>query len=514
MSADVAVIATPAPGDAGAPLAGRVGRAVAWSALSTWVLRLGQFLMGIVIARLVAPHEFGVFVVALTVYTIVINVSEVGVSAALVREVHRSREIAPTVATIALTTSALLTTLMVVVASPVSTALGSSAATSSVQVLSLTVLLAGAGAVPSALMTRDFRQKRMFAINAAFFVSSNALLVVLAMGGGGALALAWSRVAGQVVSTALLLYFSPERYWPGFNRREAKHLLRFGLPLAGANLINLALANLDFIVIGRLRGALRLGYYNLAYNISGWPVSVFSAVLTSVTLPTLARVREVQAELLAHLRAGLSALAAAAFPVSALSIALAPSLVDTVYGQRWGPAAVALMALSAFGAIRVVIALLADLLVALGFTQRLFLIQVVWLAALVPAMIFGVSRWGIVGAGIANTAVGLLVVLPCYLVIIRRSARLPLGWLVGSSVPPLAAASVAGVVARVVADRIPSAPLALIVGAVCGISCYVVVLFGWLRRTIRTLRRLYGRSGGYPPRHATGLATKVPEPAP
>src|SRR3712207_3421501 len=79
--------------------------AVFWSAANTPLLLLGQLGISIGVARLVAPNEFGVFVVALVVYQIVIGVSEIGVSTALVREVDNADRIAPTVATIAIATA-------------------------------------------------------------------------------------------------------------------------------------------------------------------------------------------------------------------------------------------------------------------------------------------------------------------------------------------------------------------------------------------------------------------------
>ncbi|MBO0885589.1 MAG: oligosaccharide flippase family protein, partial [Mycobacterium sp.] len=87
---------------------GRVGKSVAWSALNAMVLRLSQFLVGVLVARLVSPHEYGVFVVALTVYIIVFSFSDIGVTAAVVRERDRVDQIAPTVSAIAMGTSAVL----------------------------------------------------------------------------------------------------------------------------------------------------------------------------------------------------------------------------------------------------------------------------------------------------------------------------------------------------------------------------------------------------------------------
>jgi len=479
-------------------LGGSVGRGVSWSALNAMVLRLSQLAMNIVTVRIIAPEQFGVFAVALTAFAIIVNVSDLGVGSAIVREVDRTRAIAPTVFTVALGTSALLGGLMALGAPLIATTLGAAAAADAIRVLALTVLIGAAGAVPGALLTRDYLQKRRFAADAAAFVVSSAVLVVLAIAGHGVMALAWSRVAAQVSSTVLLFVLAPERYGPGFDRREAKALLRFSLPLAGANFLTFSIANLDFVVIGRLRGALQLGYYNLAYNVSGWPVSVFTAVLNNVTLTTLSRVRRSIAELERHLSAALATLAAAAFPVSALCIALATPLVTTVYGPRWAPAAPALAVLAAFGSMRVAIALLSDLLVALGMTRRLLALQGIWIAALVPAMVLGVHLGGIVGAGVAHVVVAGAVGVPAYLLAISRRTGLGLAWVGRSVRMPALAALAAGIVAWLVQRGVDGSVAACLLGGVTGSFVYAAVLWRWARRHVALLREMYGAAGARP----------------
>lgn len=476
-------------------LGGSVGRGVSWSALNAVLLRSGQLLMGIVTARIIAPREFGVFAVALTAFAIVANVSDLGVGSAILREVDRTRAIAPTVYTLGIGTSVVLGGAMALSAPYVATQFGASAAADAIRVLSLTVVIGAGGTVPAALITRDYLQKRRFASDAVWFVVANVTLIPLALNGSGVMALAWSRVVAQFASTVVLITLTPERYRPGFDRREVRGLLRFGLPLAGANLVAFSIANLDFIVVGRLLGALRLGYYNLAYNVSSWPVSVFTAVLNNVTLTTLSRVRHSVTELEDHLSAALSTLAAAAFPVSAMLMVLSDPLVRFLYGERWSPSAPALAALAAFGSLRVVIALLSDVLVALGRTRRLMLLQVIWISALLPALILGAHLRGIVGVGLAQVSVGAAVVLPAYLLAVSRGTGLGLGWLGKSVRAPLLATIVSGAAAWPVERHVHQPFLACVTAGAVGAVVYAAVLWPWARRHITMLRRMYGSSG-------------------
>jgi lipopolysaccharide exporter len=370
-----------------------------------------------------------------------------------------------------------------------------------VRVLSLVVLLSGISAVPAALLTRDFMQRQRFFADAAFFVASTVVMLTLVLLGHPIMGLAFSRVAGQLVTVVLIMWLAPERYWPGFRPREAMKLLTFGLPLAGANLLALAIMNIDFIVVGHYLGAHQLGYYNLAFNISAWPVMMFSSVLIRVTLPTLSRVRNSATDLTKHLTAGLSAIAAVSFPVCAMLAALAGPLINTVYGTRWHPAWVALVVLALFGATRTVLQLFSDLTIALGLTRRLLLIQVLWLLLLIPTMIVCVERWQIAGAGVAHALVVVLLVVPIYMITIHRNTPIGLGWISGAVARPLFASVCAAVIAYISTMAASADGSKLLIGLGTGLVVYVLLAGRWLHGLQLRLRTMYWRAPRMP-RHA------------
>src|SRR3954453_11234177 len=128
----------------------QVRRGVAWSTLDVAVNRACTFAMGVVVARLLTPDDFGVYAVALVVHAIIVNVSELGVSTALMRGGEESVDAAaPTVATIALLSSLVLGGLMALLAPSLAPLLGSADATVPIQVMAITLPLAGVSAVPA-----------------------------------------------------------------------------------------------------------------------------------------------------------------------------------------------------------------------------------------------------------------------------------------------------------------------------------------------------------------------------
>ena len=86
-------------------LVGRASRALGWSFASNAIARLGTVAIGIALARLLGPHQFGTYAVAYVALIAVLSFNELGVSLAIVRWPGEPNEITPTVASISVATS-------------------------------------------------------------------------------------------------------------------------------------------------------------------------------------------------------------------------------------------------------------------------------------------------------------------------------------------------------------------------------------------------------------------------
>ncbi|MDM8083235.1 oligosaccharide flippase family protein [Cellulomonas cellasea] len=487
-----------APPAADAGLAPRVRSGALWGAANVAASRVLTFVSTIIVARLVAPEHFGVLAIAIVVQTIALNAAELGVTASLARGDRDPAELAPTVWTISLANSAGLTAAMVLGAPWLAGVLGDPAAAPVIQVLALTVLLTGVSSVSTALIWRDFHQRRRILVDLANIIVSLALVIPMAQAGWGAYALAWSRVGGQLVATAGYLIVSPTRHRPGFDRRVARDVLRMGLPLAAANLVVFATLNIDYVVIGRTLGAVELGLYLLAFNLASLPSSVFTAIIRTVAVPTFGRLFTA-GRLAPAIPLVVEGIALVSFPVCALLAALAQPLVTGVYGGPWSGAAAAMLGLAVFAAARVLAEVFADLSVGAGRTVGLFWVQVAWCAALAPAMALGVARWGLAGAGLAHAVVAVAVVVPLYVLVLRRAVATPVSPLVRAVAPALAGSVACGLAAAWTAGLVESPLLAAVLGGLAGLAVHVGLTAPWWTTLPRRAR-------------AAGRADEPPQP--
>lgn len=400
----------------------KVATATRWSLVNTIVIRIGTFATGVVLARyFLGPEQWGLYAVGLVVLAVLLSANEMGVSLAMIRWEGDVRRFAPTVLTLSTVSSTVLYAVVYVSAPHLATLLGSAEATTLLRVLCLCVVIDGAACVPVGVLTREFRQRQRMVVDFANFAVSTTVTMVLAVMGAGALSFAWGAVAGNLVATVGFALFAPGMLRFGWDSEQARKLIRFGLPLAGASLLVLAMLNVDSAIVGAVLGPAALGLYQIAFNVSSWPVRLVSEAARRVSFAGFSRLAETPALLTAGFRRGLGLLLAAAVPACVLLGVLAEPLIRLVYGDRWTPAAGALRFLVVLGLLRVVYELSYDCLVAVGQRKTLLMVQGWWLVTLVPVLLYLARTHGIAGVGLGHVLVAGVLVLPAFVVALRRA---------------------------------------------------------------------------------------------
>ncbi|HEX4790881.1 MAG TPA: oligosaccharide flippase family protein [Actinospica sp.] len=489
-------------------LDGRVRRGIRWSLVNTVVIRLGNFLTGVVLARgLLGPRDWGLYAIGLAVLAVMLAANEMGVSLAIVRWEGDVRRFAPTVLTLSTLSSTLLYALLFVVAPELARALGSGDATGVLRVLGIAVIIDGISCVPAGVLNRTFAQRRRMLIDTSNFVVSSALTIGLAAAGFGAMSFAWGSVAGNVVGLVGCGLSAPGFLRPGWDRAQAAALIRYGLPLAGASMLVLLMLNVDSVVVGATLGPVALGLYQIAFNMSGWPVRVVSEVARRVSFAGFSRLAET-GRIAEGFGQSLGILMTAAVPACVLLLTLARPLILFVYGPRWTLAAGALSFLAMLGLLRVAFELAYDCLVAMGRGRSLILVQGWWLAALVPTLIYAARARGIAGVGAGHILVAGPLVAPLFLWALARAGISPLVVLRACARPFAGGVAMAAVAEAV--QRLGQLPelTGLFAAAVPATAVYAVISWPTLRK-LRTRRPKPA-----PAAAAAPIPPTAPDPAP
>lgn len=464
------------------------GRALSWSFLNTASGRFGTLAIGIVLARVLGPVQFGTFAVALVALMAMLSFNELGVSLAIVRWRGDPARIAPTVTTISIASSAVLTIGVLALAGPFARMMGDPGATPVVQVLSVCILINGLVATPAALMQRRFMQReRMLADQVNTWVGA-VLSLALALGGLGAMSLAIGRLAGAGLSAVMLIRFSPLPLRLGWDTSCVRALLSFGVPLAGASMVVFCVGFIDQVMVGTLLGSVALGYYVLAANLASWPVTLVSQPLRSVAPALFARLQGQPDRMRSDFRKVLRLTMGVSLPITLVLSVLAEDIVALLYGDEWLPAAQAFRWLAVLAALRIFFELTYDYIVVLNRSAKILVINLAWLTALLPVMWFAVQRWGMVGAGMALVCVSIAVSVPMYVFELRR-VGIGIAQVLGSVWEACAVAVGAASLVLLLAAKVNSPLATCLLGALLAGSAAGAVT--WLhRRDVQVFRRV------------------------
>ncbi len=479
-------ISEPKPADA-SQVGGQIRKGVRWSFINTVVLRLGNFMTGVVLARgLLGPREWGLYAIGLVALAVLLSANELGVSLAIVRWDRDPKTFAPTVLSLSAFSSILLYAVLYFTAPEFARLLGAADATSMLRVLGIAVVIDGIACVPAGVLTRNFQQRQRMYIDSTNFVVSTGLTIGLAVAGFGAMSFAWGSVAGNVIALVGCAVAAPGYLRPGWNKADARKLLAFGVPLAGASLLVLAMLNVDSIVVGATLGPIQLGLYQIAFNISSWPVRSVSEIARRVSFAGFSRVANSRKALSDAFGRGLSLLMAAAVPACVLLAVLPKPLIYSLYGERWTAASGALRFLALLGLLRVAFELAYDCLVAAGRRRALIIVQGWWLVALIPVLIEAARQRGISGVGAGHILVAGPLVAPLFLWALSRGGISPLVIAKACVRPFLGGALMAGVALAIGLLHLGQIPYLFLAGALAMVV-YVPVV--WPLRHVARSRK-------------------------
>jgi PST family polysaccharide transporter len=179
----------------------------------------------------------------------------------------------------------------------------------------------------------------------------------------------------------------------------------------------------------------------------------------------------------------------AVLPVAVVMATLALPLIEFLYGEKWGPSAVALRFLTILMVVRMLTSLAFDVLTGLGATRSTVWLNAGWAAALIPALWLGTHLDGIRGAAIAHGVVAVFIALPLAVLALHR-AGVSLTPMLPALIRPTVGAAVAAAAIMLIQTGVSGGSLVqLLLAGGGGLIAYLLVVVPLNQyRQLKTLR--------------------------
>lgn len=318
---------------------------IIWSAIERFSLQGVQFLIGIVLARLLSPSDFGM----IGMLSIFMGVSQTfidcGFSSALIRQKEVSAKDYGTTFIINFFISLLAFLILFFVAPFIAKFYNTPELELVIQVFSATLIINALFTVHSVKLTRDVDFKTQSKASICSAIISGAVGITLAYKGFGVWSLVTQAICNSTLNLILLTLLLKWFPSPTFSRTSFHNLFGFGSKIFIASIISSIYSNLYNIVIGKKFSAATLGYYTRADQMGQLPSQNIAGILSRVTYPILSQLQDDSDRLRNVYIKYLQLSCFVIFPLMMGLAALAKPLIILLLGEKWIPSVVLLQIL-------------------------------------------------------------------------------------------------------------------------------------------------------------------------
>lgn len=318
-------------------LKGQTISGVIWSFIERFSTQGVQFVITIIMARILSPSDYGL----IGMLAIFMGISQVfidgGFSSALIQSKHKDENDYSTVFYINLGISIILYTLLFIAAPYIAKFYNQPLLTPITRIYSLNLVINSLAAVNRTILVIrvDFKTQSKISLLSASI--SGIIGIYCAYTGWGV----WSLVI-QMISSALLNVFFGfffVRWFPKliFSIESFKRLFAYGSKLLIASIISSVYDNIYTLVIGKRFPPSQLGYFTRAQQFGALVGTNISGILSRVCFPVLSKIQDDDQRLLEAYKKYIKMTAFIMFPIILLLSGIAKPLILSLLGSKWLP---------------------------------------------------------------------------------------------------------------------------------------------------------------------------------
>ena len=310
-------------------------KGVLWSSLERFSVQGIQFVVMIIMARMLTPNDYGLVGMLAVFIAVSQSLVDSGFSQALIRKQNRTETDNSTVFYFNIIVGFILYGLLFALAPFIADFYNEPQLTAITRVIGLSVLFNSLVVVQRALLTIkiDFKTQAKAALTAA--IISGVLGIWMAASGYGVWSIVAQQLANLGINTLSLWFLSHWRPNLIYSWKSFHELFGFGSKLMVSGLIDTIYRNIYLIVIGRVFSAADLGYYTRAHQFTDFPSSNVSGIIQRVTYPILCSIQNENERLSYVYRRFLRLSAFIVFPLMMGLAAVAEPLVLALLKEQW-----------------------------------------------------------------------------------------------------------------------------------------------------------------------------------
>ena len=382
---------------------------------NTLVAQGSTFLMTIlsttIMARLVTPEGFGVVAMVNAFTGFVLIFSDLGVSSAVIQTKEINQRQVSTLFWINVMACSLIALTVFALAPLIARFYNEPRLFGITVTLASGIFVTGFSIQHNALLKRQMKFKRISVIHIISTLTSIGIGVGMAWFGLDYWAVVSITVSYLVIHTFLNWLFCDWRPSMVFDIRAVKSFIRFGMGVAGFDVINYFSRNADSILIGKYIGSIALGLYSKSYQLLMLPITQLRNPLNTVAIPALGTMQHDDHKYRQFYRRYLFILAFFSMPLVVTLGVFSEEVISVVLGNQWYEAASIFKILAVCSFVQPLTGTVGLVMISRGETKKYFIYGVVNAVFTIMGFTIGLN-WGIEGVATSYVLVNYLLLLP------------------------------------------------------------------------------------------------------
>lgn len=294
-----------------------------------------QFCIGIVLARLLTPEDYGITALPAVFLAVAGCLVDCGFGSALVRKPDLSEKDLSTAFYYSISVGVTLYLALFLSSGWIADFYNAPILESVLKVTALGLLFGPVASVQGVQLSRKLDFKTPTKISLTCKITTGILGLAMAFCGYGIWSLVIPGVVGSIINVLMLYYFVrwlPKERW---SKESFRYLWGFGSKLLASWLMGTVYENVYPLIIGKFFSPAQLGIWNRAQGYASLPSKQATNVLQSVTFPVLSKMQEDTDKLAMNYRRILRVSAFVVFPIMLIMAAVAHPLVIILVTEKW-----------------------------------------------------------------------------------------------------------------------------------------------------------------------------------
>jgi O-antigen/teichoic acid export membrane protein len=243
------------------------------------------FIRTIILARLLAPEDFGLLGIALLSISMLETFSKTGFDSALIQKKENVESYLDTAWTVSALRGILLFFILLFSAPLIARFFNTPAAAQVIRVIALFTLLAGLRNIGILFFQKELEFNKQFSYEFSATLVDLTVAITLAFILRNVWALVWGGLAASLVRLVLSYVLHPHRPRMRIDREGFQELFGFGKWVLTSGILVFLVTQGDDILVGKLLGVTALGLYQMAYTLSNLPATEVTHMISKVTFP-------------------------------------------------------------------------------------------------------------------------------------------------------------------------------------------------------------------------------------